>query len=201
MNLSVHNSSEVVACPEAFSIDYNEALIHQVVTAYRAASRQGTKAQKNRSAVSATGKKPWKQKGTGRARSGDAKSPIWIGGGVTFAQRGVRDYSQKVNKKMYRKAMQSIVSELIRQERLTLIEDIKLEKPKTKDLLSAMTFVEAKKVLLVTENLDVDVYLSARNLRDVYVCEQAAVDPYSLLAVDQVCMTVAAFKKLEERLS
>ena len=201
MSLNVVNSSKKVELPVSFTVDYNEALIHQVVTAYRAGARQGTKAQKNRSAVNATNAKPWKQKGTGRARAGDAKSPIWKGGGVTFAQRGVRDYSQKVNKKMYRKALQSIISELIRQDRLVLVEDLKLNKPKTKELVSKISFIKEKRVLLVTEEIDVDLFMSARNLPDVYVCEQSSVDPYTLLAVDTVCMTVAAFVKIEERLS
>jgi len=201
MKLSLAGGKSDIDVSELFTLDYNESLIHQVVVAYQAGARQGTKAQKNRARVKATNAKPWKQKGTGRARAGDSKSPIWKGGGVTFAQTEVRDYKQKVNKKMFRKAMVSIVSELIRQDRLVVVEDLSLSAPKTKELVVKLKELDLNKTLLVTEYPDLDLYLAARNLPNVYVCEQAAVDPYSLVGVDKVCVTVSALRKLEERLS
>lgn len=201
MKMKLANNASEIELSDIFTLDYNEPLVHQVLTAYQAGARQGTKSQKNRSAVKATNAKPWKQKGTGRARAGDSKSPIWKGGGVTFAQRGVRDYSQKVNKKMYRKAIVSIISELIRQERLLIVDDLTMQQPKTKELASKLQELGLRKTLLVTEHPELDLYLAARNMPNVYVCEQAAIDPYSLIGVDKVCITVAALKQLEERLS
>lgn len=201
MKLSVNNSSTVVeVSPQVFEAPYNESLIHQAVIAYRAGARQGSRAQKNRSAVNATNAKPWAQKGTGRARAGDAKSPIWRGGGVTFANKK-QDFSQKINKKMYHRAMVSILSELLRQDRLVVVEELKVAEPKTKLLVEKLKTLSLGKTLIVTVEPDLDLYLAARNLPGVYICEQAAVDPLSLIAVDKVCITVAALKALDERMA
>lgn len=184
----------------AFGREFNEALVHQVITAYRAAGRQGSKAQKTRSDVSGGGSKPWKQKGTGRARAGTTRGPIWRKGGVTFAARP-RDFSQKVNRKMYRNAMQSILSELVRQNRLITVKELKLEQPKTKDLVSKLKQLDAQNVLIVTNEVDQNLYLSARNLAHVDVIDVHAVDPASLVAYEKVMMTVPALKQVEEMLA
>lgn len=183
----------------AFARAYNEDLIHQVVTAYLSGGRQGTKAQKNRAAVNGGGKKPWRQKGTGRARAGTTRSPIWRGGGVTFAATP-RDHSQKVNKKMYRAAIRSILSELVRQDRLVAIEDLNIEEPKTKVLAQKLADYQGEDVLIVTEEVDRNLYLSARNLHKVDVRDVAAVDPVSLISSEKVLVTVGALKKFEEML-
>lgn len=180
----------------AFGREFNEALVHQVVVAYMAGARQGSKAQKTRSDVRGGGKKPWRQKGTGRARAGTIRSPIWRGGGATFAARP-RDHAQKVNRKMYRGAMCSILSELIRQERLVVVEEFSVDAPKTKGLLAKLGEFDLANVLIVTEAVDENLYLSARNLKDVGVLDVAAVDPVSLLSHDKVLTTVAALKQFE----
>ena len=184
----------------AFGREFNEALVHQVVVAYMAGARQGTKAQKSRSDVAGGGRKPWRQKGTGRARAGTIRSPIWRGGGATFAARP-RDHSQKVNRKMYRGAMSSILSELVRQERLVVVEEFAVEAPKTRGLLDRLGELQLDDVLIVTESVDENLYLSARNLRSVDVVDVAATDPVSLLAHDKVLITVGALKKFEEMLA
>ena len=183
----------------AFAREFNEALVHQVVTAYLAGARQGTRAQKTRSEVSGGGKKPWRQKGTGRARAGTIRSPIWTGGGVTFAAKP-QDHSQKVNRKMYRAALRSILSELARQERLVVVEEMALEAPKTKLLVKSLAELDVKGALIVTEEVTGNLYLAARNLHDVDVRDVNGVDPVSLIGYDKVVVTVAALKKFEEML-
>ena len=183
-----------------FARDYNEALIHQVVTAYLAGGRQGTRAQKNRSAVAGGGKKPWRQKGTGRARAGTIRSPIWRSGGVTFAATP-QDHSQKVNKKMYRSAMRSILSELARSERLVVVESMSLEQPKTKLLVEALKGYGLDNVLIVASEVDQNLYLASRNLHRVDVRDVEGVDPVSLIAHEKVVVTVDAVKKFEEALA
>lgn len=193
-------ASSVNVSDVAFGREFNEALVHQVITAYAAGGRQGTKRQKNRSDVSGGGSKPWRQKGTGRARAGTTRGPIWRKGGVTFAARP-RDYSQKVNRKMYRGAMQSILSELARQDRLVIVEDFSVTAPKTKELKSKLKELDIKDGLIVTQEVDENLYLSARNLRNVDACDVAAIDPISLVGYDKIITTVPALKKIEEMLS
>lgn len=191
---------KVEVSENTFARDYNEALIHQVVTAYLAGARQGTRAQKNRSAVAGGGKKPWRQKGTGRARAGTIRSPIWRSGGVTFAATP-QDHSQKVNRKMYRSAMRSILSELARSERLVVVEDMNLEQPKTKLLAEQLKGYGLDNVLIVASEVDQNLYLASRNLHKVDVRDVEGVDPVSLIAFDKVVFTVDAVKKFEEALA
>jgi large subunit ribosomal protein L4 len=183
-----------------FGRDFNEALVHQVVVAFGAGARQGSKAQKTRSEVRGGGAKPWRQKGTGRARAGTIRSPIWRSGGVTFAAKP-QDHSQKVNKKMYRGAIQSILSELVRQDRLIVVEKFTVETPKTKELISKLKEFEFKDVLIVTSEVDENLFLSARNLYKVDVRDVQGIDPVSLIAFEKVLMTVDAVKQLEESLT
>lgn len=182
-----------------FAREYNEDLVHQVVTAYMAGARQGTRGQKNRAAVSGGGKKPWRQKGTGRARAGTIRSPIWRGGGVTFAAQP-QDHGHKVNRKMYRAAMQSIMSELARQDRLMVVESLDLEAPKTKLLVKHLSEYGVENVLIVSAEVDENLYLAARNLHAVDVLDVEGVDPLSLIGHDKVMITVDAVKKFEEML-
>lgn len=180
-----------------FACDFNEPLIHQVVTAYLAAGRAGTHAQKNRAAVRGGGAKPWRQKGTGRARAGTIRSPLWRKGGVIFAAQP-RSYEQKVNKKMYRGAIRSILSELIRTDRLALVDSFAMDVPKTKKLLEQLEKLKlGDHVLIVTDAVDENLYLAARNLPEVEICDVAAVDPVSLVGTEKVLITVAALKQLE----
>lgn len=183
----------------AFAREYNEDLVHQVVTAYMAGARQGTRAQKNRAAVSGGGKKPWRQKGTGRARAGTIRSPIWRSGGVTFAAQP-QDHSQKVNRKMYRAAMQSIMSELARQDRLMVVESLELDEPKTRLLAKQLTDYGLDNVLIVSAEVGENLYLAARNLRKVDVRDVDGIDPVSLIGHEKVLVTVDAVKKFEEML-
>jgi large subunit ribosomal protein L4 len=183
-----------------FGREFNEALIHQVVVAYAAGARQGTRKQKTRAEIVGTGKKPWRQKGTGRARSGSQASPIWRSGGVTFAARP-QDHSQKVNKKMYRGAVQSILSELVRQDRLVVVESFSVETPKTKELVAKLKEFELNDVLIVTEEVDENLFLAARNLYKVDVRDAAGIDPVSLIGFEKVLITAAAVKKIEEALA
>ncbi|MFB0953673.1 MAG: 50S ribosomal protein L4, partial [Aeromonadaceae bacterium] len=171
-----------------------------VVVAYANGARQGTRAQKSRSEVSGGGKKPWRQKGTGRARAGSIRSPIWRSGGVTFAARP-QDHSQKVNKKMYRAALQSILSELVRQERLIVVEQFAIDAPKTKDLVAKLKGLELNDVLIVTPEVDENLFLAARNLYKVDVRDVTGLDPVSLIAFDKVLMTAEAVKQIEEMLA
>ena len=199
MNLKTVSGSAVELSEVAFGREFNEALVHQVVTAYLAGGRQGTRAQKSRADVSGGGKKPFRQKGTGRARAGSTRSPIWVGGGKTFAARP-QDWSQKVNRKMYRGAMQCILAELVRQDRLVLVEEFAIAAPKTKELLAKLGDLNAARALIVTEAVDESLYLAARNLPHVDVVDATAIDPVSLIAFDKVVMSVAAAKKIEVEL-
>jgi len=183
-----------------FSRDFNETLVHQAVTAYLAGARSGTRGQKTRSDVKGGGKKPWRQKGTGRARAGTIRSPIWRSGGVTFAARP-QDWSQKINKKMYRAAMRSILSELVRQDRLMVMDSFSVDAPKTKDLAEKLNKLGADNVMIVTEDLSENLYLSSRNLHNVGICDVNYIDPVSLIRFDKVLMTAAAVKKIEEMLA
>jgi len=191
------SAGTVEVSDNAFGKEYNEDLVYQVVNAYLAKARQGTRAQKTRSEVSGGGAKPWRQKGTGRARAGTIRSPIWRTGGVTFAAKP-QDHSQKVNRKMYRAAMRSILSELARQERLIVVEEFSLEAPKTKALVGKLAEYQVSDVLIVTEEVDNNLYLSARNLHKVDVRDVSGTDPVSLVAYDKVVITVAALKKFDE---
>lgn len=185
---------------ENFAVDFKEALIHQVVTAYLAGARSGTAAQKNRSAVSGGGKKPWRQKGTGRARSGTIRSPIFTGGGQTFA-RSTRDYTQKINRKMYRGAMRSIVSELARQDRLMVVDGLAADKPNTRAMAAKLAELGVSNGLIILPEEDRNVMLSVRNLPNVECITVAQVDPVSLVAYDKVLTTADAVKALDEKLS
>jgi large subunit ribosomal protein L4 len=183
-----------------FGRQFNEALVHQVVTAYLSGARQGTRAQKTRSEVNGGGRKPFRQKGTGRARAGTIRSPIWRGGGQTFAAK-TQDFSQKVNRKMYRGAMQSILSELIRQDRLIVTEDFSVEVPKTKEVQARLKSLELTNVLIVVEEVDNNLYLSTRNLHGVEVIDVQGVNPVNLIGFEKVLFTVGALKKAEELLA
>jgi large subunit ribosomal protein L4 len=199
VNLKTVSGAAIELSEVAFGKEFNEALVHQVVTAYLAGGRAGTKAQKTRAEVSGGGKKPWKQKGTGRARAGSSRSPIWRGGGRGHAAQP-QNWEQKVNRKMYRGAMQCILSELVRQERLVLVEEITVAAPKTKELLAKLNGMGLSNVLIVTEAVDENLYLAARNLPHVDVVDTAAIDPVSLIGFDKVIMSVPAAKKLEVEL-
>ncbi|MEJ2424708.1 MAG: 50S ribosomal protein L4 [Candidatus Thiodiazotropha sp.] len=185
---------------EIFGAEFKQSLVHQVVTAYMAAARSGTKAQKNRAAVSGGGAKPFRQKGTGRARAGTSRSPIWRSGGVNFAA-SPRSYEQKVNRKMYRGALRSILSELNRQERLFVVDEINISQPKTKELVGKLKDMNLKDVLVISVNPDENLYLASRNLYGVDVRDINEIDPVSLVAYENVLITEEAVKKLEERLA
>ncbi|MBR9827466.1 MAG: 50S ribosomal protein L4 [Oceanospirillales bacterium] len=201
MNLNLTGANGSVEVSDlAFGKEFNEALVHQVVTAYMAAGRQGTKAQKNRAAVSGGGAKPFRQKGTGRARAGTSRSPLWRAGGVTFAAQP-RNYTQKLNKKMYRAAMRCILSELVRQERLVVVEDFQLETPKTKQFVAKLEDLKLDNALLITENVEQNLYLAARNVPHIDVRDAAGIDPVSLVGFEKVLVTVPALKKIEEVLA
>ncbi|MBT5030731.1 MAG: 50S ribosomal protein L4 [Proteobacteria bacterium] len=191
-------SGSVSVSEAVFGADYNEALIHQVVTAYQAGARQGTRAQKNRSAVSGGGAKPFRQKGTGRARAGTTRGPIWRGGGRTFPS-STQDFSHKVNRKSYRAAMRSILSELVRQERFEVVKELKISKPKTKAFLKAYSAGRNEAVLIIADQFDENLILSTRNLINVFVVESDEVNPFSLVGFDRVLITENAVKQLEER--
>ena len=200
MNLNTVTGSAVELSDVAFGREFNEALVHQVVTAYLAGARQGTRAQKTRAEVSGGGIKPWRQKGTGRARAGSIRSPIWRSGGRAFAAKP-QDWSQKVNRKMYRGAMQCILAELIRQERLILVEELSVSGPKTKELIAKLNDLGAPRALIVTKEVDENLYLAARNIPHVNVLGTNEVDPVSLIAFDKVIMSVEAAKQFEEALA
>ena len=200
MKLKLQDKGSVDVAEAAFGVAYNEALVHQVVTAYLAGARAGTKAQKNRSAVRGGGAKPWRQKGTGRARAGTIRSPIWVGGGRTFAAKP-RNYDQKVNKKMYRAALRSVMSELVRQDRLVIVKDLALEAPKTKLLAAELKQLELDNVLILNEAFSENLYLAARNLPNVGICDVASMDPVVLIRFEKVLVTLPALKLIEERLS
>ena len=201
MDLSLAaNGGSVEVSDVAFAREFNEALVHQVVVAHLAGARQGTRAQKTRSEVRGGGRKPWRQKGTGRARSGTIRSPIWRSGGVTFAAKP-QDHSVKVNRKMYRGALRCIVSELIRQDRLVAVESFTVDTPKTKTLLKQLKDLDLTSVLIVTQEVDENLYLASRNVKGVDVRDVAGVDPVSLISHDKMLITVGALKVLEEALA
>ena len=201
MDIAIHNSKKKVSVSDdAFAASFNETLVHQLVVSYMASGRAGTKAQKNRSAVRGGGAKPWNQKGTGRARAGTIRSPIWRSGGVTFAA-APRDYDKKLNKKMYRVGMRSLVSELVRQQRLIVIDKVGVTEPKTKLMQARLAELGINNALVLTDGLDSAVYLAARNLPNILVMDIAIVDPVSLVRQEHVIIEEAALKKLEERLA
>lgn len=200
MQLNVNGAQAIEVSERTFGGEFNETLVHQAVVAYMAGGRQGTRGQKTRAEVTGGGKKPWRQKGTGRARSGSSVGPIWRGGGVTFAAK-TQDHSQKLNKKMYRAALRSILSELVRLDRLVVVEDFAVEAPKTKALLGKLDGMGLSDVLIVTEAVDQNLYLAARNLPHVDVRDVQGTDPVSLIAFDKVLVTVSAVKKFEELLA
>ncbi len=189
-------SGKIKVSDTIFGAEFNESLIHQVLTAYMAGSRSGTKAQKSRSEVRGGGRKPWRQKGLGRARAGTIRSPIWRGGGVTFAAK-TRDFSKKVNKKMYRGAIRSILSELVRQERLSCIDELAIDEPKTKQALEKLSALGLKEVLIITEEVTPNLYLSTRNIPRIEVIDTAEINPYSLIGFDNILLTKSAVKKVE----
>lgn len=195
--LSSTKNQDLNISDNAFSKDFNESLVHQAVVSFMAGSRQGTSKQKTRSEVRGGGKKPYRQKGTGRARAGTIRSPLWRGGGVTFAATP-RDYSKKINKKMYRAAIRSIFSELLRQGRLVAIEQPVLEKPKTKEIANFLKEFSLSKVLIITDELDVNLYLSSRNIPNVDIITVREINPVNLLKAQKVAVTAEAFKKIEE---
>lgn len=197
MELKTNTGSAVTISDEAFGREFNESLVHQVITAYMAGARQGTKAQKSRSEVRGGGIKPWRQKGTGRARAGTSSSPIWRSGGVTFAAKP-RSFEQKVNKKMYRAAMQSILSELIRQERLVVADTFAVDTHKTKEFVAKLKELELSNVLIVSDEVNENLYLAARNVPHVGITEASSIDPVSLIAFEKVLVTLPALKQLEE---
>ena len=198
MNLDIIGAKNGVDVSDtAFGREFNEALVHQVVVSYMAGARQGTKAQKTRSEVNGGGRKPFRQKGTGRARAGTIRSPIWRGGGVTFAAKPM-DHSKKVNKKMYHGAMQAILSELVRQERLVVVEDFTIDAPKTKVFSAKLKELELTNVLIVVEEVDDNLYLGCRNIHDVDVIDVQGVNPVNLIGYKKVLFTVGALKKAEE---
>jgi large subunit ribosomal protein L4 len=200
MKLKMQDNESVDVADSAFGAAFNEPLVHQVVTAFLAGSRAGTKAQKNRAAVRGGGIKPWRQKGTGRARAGTIRSPIWVGGGRAFAA-SPRDHSQKVNRKMYRGALRSVFSELVRQDRLVVTESIKLDAPKTRDMVAILKKHGVNNVLVVNEAFDENMFLSVRNLPNVGICDASSIDPVVLMRFEKVLITLPALKLIEERLT
>ncbi|MFT4693670.1 MAG: large subunit ribosomal protein L4 [Francisella sp.] len=201
-SLTGEEAGSVDVADAIFATDYNESLIHQVVVAYMAGARQGTKAQKTRSEVSGGGAKPWKQKGTGRARAGTIRSPIFRKGGVTFAAKP-KSWKQKVNRQMYSGAVKSILSELVRSGRMTIIEEFKLETPKTKEFKALVDAINIKDVLFITavEEFTENLYLSSRNLKNVAVCDSMDVNPVSLMCFENIVVTKKAIKEIEEKLA
>ena len=199
LNLSNNTSAPFEISDEVFGVKYYQDVIHQVVVAYQAAARAGTKAQKTRAEVSGGGAKPFKQKGTGRARAGTTRGPIWRKGGVTFAAKP-RDYSQKVNKKVYRLAIKSILSELVRSKRLIVVDELQISEPKTKAALGLLKIFDVKKPLLVSEDISETLYLAVRNLYYVGLCDARSLDPVSLIDFEKVIMTTATVRQLEEQL-
>jgi large subunit ribosomal protein L4 len=204
MEITLHKTGgkagKVSVSDAIFGTDYNEPLVHQILTSYTAASRAGTRAQKNRAAVNGGGKKPFKQKGTGRARAGTIRSPIWRGGGVTFAAKP-RDYSKKVNRKMYRGAMRSILSELVRQDRLVCVEEFVVDEAKTKNAIAKLAEVQLTEALIITEEVTRDLYLATRNIPRVDIIDTTEIDPYSLIGFNKVLITKGALEKVEAWLS
>lgn len=200
MKLAIHGGGSLEVSDDTFGAKFNEALIHQVITAYMAGGRAGTKAQKTRAEVRGGGRKPFKQKGSGRARAGTTRGPIWVGGGRAFAAKP-RDYSQKVNRKMYQAAMRSVFSELIRQERLIVVDDIEIARPKTRDLVALLQGFGLQRVLILVDECKDNLRLSAQNLHWVDVVDVHSLNPLSLVRFEKVLATAAAVKAVGERLS
>lgn len=201
MQLTIHKTGnkkpgKLKVSDAVFGVAYNESLVHQALTAFMAAGRSGTRAQKSRAEARGGGRKPWQQKGTGRARAGTIRSPIWRGGGVTFAAKP-RDYSKKINKKMYQGAIRSILSELVRQERLSCVEEFSIDAPKTKQALQRLTELGLNEVLIITDEVTENLYLSTRNIPRVNVIDTREINPYSLIGFDNVLMTKSAIEKVE----
>ncbi len=199
LNISTNKSTTTEVADTIFAREYNQSLVHQITTAYMAGGRQGSKAQKNRAAVSGGGKKPWNQKGTGRARAGTSRGPIWRSGGVTFAAQP-RSYAQKVNKKMYKGAISIIFSELARTDRLKVVNNFDVKEAKTKNITGILKALDVTDALLMTDELNENLYLSARNLYHVGVCDTQSIDPVSLIGYKNVVVTQAALKKIEAML-
>jgi large subunit ribosomal protein L4 len=197
MELAVAGGNAIKVSEATIGRDFSEALVHQVVTAYLAGGRSGTKAQKNRSDARGGGARPWRQKGTGRARAGTIRSPLWRGGGVTFAARP-KDHSQKVNRKMYRGALQAILSELVRQDRLVVLDSFDSSSPKTGEMKAKLADLGFEKGLIITAEVEGNLFLATRNIPNIYVLDVAGLDPVSLVSADRVIMTVEAVKKIEE---
>jgi len=200
LQLQGGGSGKVKVSDDTFGQDFREALVHQVIVACMASSRSGTARQKTRSEVRGGGTKPWRQKGTGRARAGTIRSPIWRGGGNAFAATP-RDFSQKINRKMYRAAMRSILSELVRQDRLVAVESFAVDAPKTRGLVDKLNALGVDNALIIAEEPDDNLYLAARNLPRIAVCDAVSADPVSLVGFDKVVITKAALKQIEERLA
>jgi large subunit ribosomal protein L4 len=200
MDLNVQGGSPIQVSDAVFGAEFKETLIHQVVHAFMAGARAGTKAQKNRAAVRGGGAKPWRQKGTGRARAGTISSPIFRSGGVNFAA-SPRSYEQKVNRKMYRGAICSILSELLRQDRLVVVDSFKIDEPKTKAVMGKLKELDMNDVLIVTEEMDVNLLLATRNVYGVDVCEPQDINPVALVGFEKILVTAGALKQLEERLA
>jgi large subunit ribosomal protein L4 len=200
MELAVNGGSKIKVSDEVFGRDFSESLVHQVVTAYLAGGRSGTKAQKNRSAVSGGGRKPWRQKGSGNARAGTIRSPLWRTGGVTFAAQP-RDFTQKVNRKQYRAGIKSILSELVRQDRLVVVESFDIAEPKTKTVREMLAGLDVDRGVLVDVELDTNLYLGSRNINGVQALTVEALNPVSLVAAEKVVITKAAVNKIEEWLA
>lgn len=200
MDLKTHSGSTVSVSDAVFGATYNEGLVHQIVTAYMAGGRSGNAAQKTRSEVRGGGAKPWRQKGTGRARAGTSRSPIWAGGGVTFAAKK-RDYSQKVNKKMYRAALRSILSQAATDGRLIVVDSLDMDEPKTKTMKAKLADLNVSKALVLLDEVSQAVYLSCRNIPNIQVLDVEGVNPVSLVRYPHIVTTAAAIKQLEERLA
>tara|TARA_B100001245_G_scaffold166692_1_gene126089 strand:+ start:5307 stop:5912 length:606 start_codon:yes stop_codon:yes gene_type:complete len=200
MKINVNGGSGSIEIADtAFSVDFNEPLVHQVITAFLSGGRAGTKAQKSRSEASGGGAKPWRQKGTGRARAGTIRSPIWVGGGRTFAAKP-RNFSQKINRKMYRGAMRSMLSELIRQNRLFIVKSIDIKNSKTRDLTKILKKHDLESVLIIIENYDENIFLASRNLPNVSVCDVKSMNPVALIRYEKVLVTIKSIKMIEEYL-
>ncbi|MAR82866.1 MAG: 50S ribosomal protein L4 [Gammaproteobacteria bacterium] len=200
MKITTENKKSIEVSDSTFSAPFNEALVHQVVNAVLSGARSGTKAQKNRSQVSGGGAKPWRQKGTGRARAGTIRSPIWVGGGRAFAARP-RDFSQKVNKKMYRAAMRSILSELLREDRLVVLDKFDIKQPKTKEFKKLTKKLKADSALIVNDKFDENLFLSSRNIKNMEYSDVSSINPVSLMKYEKVIINVESLKIIEERLA
>ena len=200
MKITTANKKSIEVSDSTFSAPFNEALVHQVVNAVLSGARSGTKAQKNRSQVSGGGAKPWRQKGTGRARAGTIRSPIWVGGGRAFAAKP-RNFSQKVNKKMYRAAMRSILSELLREDRLVVLDKFDIKQPKTKEFKKLTEKLKSDSALIVNDKFDENLFLSSRNIKNMEYSDVSSINPVSLMKYEKVIINVESLKIIEERLA